>query len=215
MPDLYFTLLGDGSSDRILLRHLRWLLLQHVRLDVALQAQWADLSLEPSRPRSLVDRIEAAARLYPCDILFVHRDAEREPRETRDREVRRALEQFSDITGVPVIPVRMQEAWLLFDLAAIRNAAGNPNGSLPASLPPLRRIEDNADPKTVLYELLRQVSGLSGRRLRRFQPSSHAIRVADFIDDFSPLRAVPAFAALEEDILKILEEQGWTVHSGE
>ena len=31
------------------------------------------------RPRGLSERIRAAVELYPCDLLFIHRDAEGEP----------------------------------------------------------------------------------------------------------------------------------------
>ena len=54
--------------------------------------------------------------MYPCDLLFVHRDAERESIEQREKEIRESLEKSAMERTPPVvrvIPVRMQEAWLL------------------------------------------------------------------------------------------------------
>ena len=56
-------------------------------------------------------------RTYESDamIIFVHRDSENLPLEHRLRE-------FDDVTRqdvVPVVPVRMSEAWMLFDGTAM------------------------------------------------------------------------------------------------
>ena len=103
----------------------------------------------------------------------------------------------------------MQEAWLLFDEVAIRYAANNRFGTIPLQLPPLSAIESRPDPKQDLYELLRRASGLGSRRLRRFSESRAAQRVSELTDDFSPLRLVPAFAALEANIKDTVASWGW------
>jgi hypothetical protein len=69
-------LVADGTSDRVLLPILTWSLKQH---DVdTVMAQWADLS-RIHRPPDLRGRLKAALDLYPCDVLFVHRDSEGQP----------------------------------------------------------------------------------------------------------------------------------------
>ncbi len=65
------------------------------------------------------------------------------------------------------------------------------------------------DPKRELHEFLKQASGLNRRRLKRFLASQHARRVSEFIDDFSPLRKLSAFTALERDIRRIVQVNGW------
>jgi hypothetical protein len=102
----------------------------------------------------------------------------------------------------------MQEAWLLFNENALRRAAGCPNGSAPLALPPFARIEQEPDPKAILHHLLRAASGLSGRRAKQFRPQVHAHRLAELIDDFSPLRKLPAFQALEEELSAALKHLG-------
>jgi hypothetical protein len=94
----------------------------------------------------------------------------------------------------------MTEAWLLFDEQAIRLAAGNPNGHQALKVPKLRDLESNPDPKQTLHELLKQASGLCGRRLRQFPFDQRVTRVAEFIRDFTPLRQLKAFASLEKEL---------------
>jgi hypothetical protein len=48
-----------------------------------IQPEWADLGRLPRPPAALQNRILAAIDLFPCDLLFVHRDAEREDPEHR------------------------------------------------------------------------------------------------------------------------------------
>jgi hypothetical protein len=212
MKELRYTLLSDGSSDRALLPILTWLLRVH-HVKYAIQPIWADLRRLPKPPTKLLPRIISSLKLYPCDLLFVHRDAEKEPREKRLTEIQEAIAQTIKSVPVPpavcVVPVRMQEAWLLFDEAALRRASGNPRGRQILQLPTLTKLEERPDPKNDLYELLRQASGLTGRRLKNFPVRERAQRVAELIDEFTPLRALPAFQALEAELEQVIQEQGW------
>ena len=101
----------------------------------------------------------------------------------------------------------MTEAWLLFSESAIRTASGNPAGTNTLALPPLTHVERTPNPKQILHNALREASGLQGRRLR--QLSVNVYRVAELIDDFSPLRGLSAFRDLEADLCSVLEAKGW------
>jgi hypothetical protein len=175
-----------------------------MKVQAAIQPRWAVLNRLHNRPKSLPERILKSIELYPCDLLFVHRDAEREPLDTRVLEILRALMHAGSNQAIPpavcVVPVRMQEAWLLFDEAAIRRAAGNPNGRDLLRLPRPATCETLADPKDTLHTALRNASGLTGRRKHWFDPYTAALRLADLIDDFAPLRVLPAFQRLETDL---------------
>jgi len=209
---LRYTLATNGSSDTVLLPILTWALRTH-GVSCAIQPQWADLrQVRWSKKPDLADRIRLSLDLYPCDLLFVHRDAEREPRERRIDEITAALAkvQFQSIPqAISVVPVRMQEAWLLFDERAIRHAAGNRSGRQPLDLPSIRDIERIPDPKSLLHECLKQASGLQGRRLKSFPVHRHARRVAELMDDFSPLQVLQSFTALENDVMQIIEQRDW------
>lgn len=214
MNELRYTLLTDGTSDDALKPLLNWILREQ-GLASAIESDWADLRRVNPRPGTFPDRIRRALDLYPCDLLFVHRDAERERPEHRRAEIEEALKVVSGTMPIPpyvcVIPVRMMESWLLFDEPTIRRAAGNPKGKVKLALPRKNEIEKVPDPKTTLYEILRTASELNGRRLRNFSTLGSARRVADLLDDFSPLRGLSAFDALEEEIQGLVEANGWNM----
>ena len=196
--NIQYTLLSDGASDQALLPILSFVLREGGAETV--EPQWADLGRLLDPPQSLPERIRAAIDFYPCDLLFVHRDAERVAHEFRKAEIISALDTAGiDRASVCVVPVRMTEAWLLIDEAAIRAAAGRPRGRAPLNLPQLRRLEEQADPKASLHQALRDASELRGRRLRDFPVTQRVRRVAELIGDFGGLRGLPAFQALEED----------------
>ena len=139
---------------------------------------------------------------FPCDVLFVHRDAEEEDPNNRYDEIRRALPSGMAVSKpyVCVVPVRMTEAWLLTNEAAIRRAAGNPRGRMKLSLPAVGRIERIPDPKETLFAAIRIASGLDQRRLRKVNTRTCRLRIAELTSDYSPLLRLKAFQRLEADI---------------
>lgn len=211
MRELRYTLVTDGPSDDALIPLLSWLLVERGVIH-PIAPQWADFQRLPRPPKTLAERIRHALDLYPCDILFIHRDAEAQRPEQRRGEIHEALSRISETTPPPVIcvvPVRMTEAWLLFDVRALRRAAGNPNGKTPLDMPPVADLEKVPNPKAILYALLKAASGLNGRRLKKFSTIGSARRVAGLLDDFGPLRALPAFCSLESDLAEIVGEFRW------
>ena len=211
MGRLRYTLVADGSSDRSLVPILTWLLRGSCGLQ-PIQGEFSDLRRLPIPPKSLAERIDRSVELFPCDLLFVHRDAERATVEHRAAEVGRAVRKTKVATGpvVCVVPVRMQEAWLLIDEAALRHAAGNPNGREPLNLPSVETLEALPDPKEILHDLLRRASGLRGRRLASFNERLSGLRVAELIEDFRPLYRLTAFQRLAADVARTVKEQGWS-----
>ena len=212
MTELRYTLLSDGSSDRALIPILTWLLRRYLPC-CAIQSAWADLRRLPSPPKGLAARIDSSIDLYPCDLLFIHRDAESASRDQRVQEIEQAKGNgcWAKRPSVCVIPVRMTEAWLLFDEAAIRRASGNPNGKVQLCLPP--DVESIPDPKRCLRELLLEASGLSDGRQKRFQVERAALRVSEHAGNFSALRNLQAFAALENDLAQTLGDTPWLLTS--
>jgi hypothetical protein len=195
-----YTLVADGTSDRVLLPVLTWSLRRHGVTTVT--EQWADLSRIP-RARKGGQRLSVVVDLYPCDLLFVHRDAETQPFEVRRQEIA-ATAASVRVPHVPVVPVRMTEAWLLTNERAIRAAASNPNGSDELHLPSIRRIEQIPHPKQTLHEVLVRASGLSARRRSRLPIEQRVHRITSYIDDFSELDELEAFRILQSDIQAVL-----------
>jgi hypothetical protein len=102
---------------------INWALKQNDQLrDVTIVPQSCDPRGTMTPSRKLEERLQDAIKLFPCDVLFIHRDAEREPPEKRRREIDMAIAALGNSVSywVPVIPVRMTEAWLLIDEKAIR-----------------------------------------------------------------------------------------------
>lgn len=206
MKEIRFTLVSDGSSDRALLPILRWALTD-IAADYAVQDAWA--GPWKKRATTQAEAIRKTVELYPCDLLFVHGDAEREDRHCRAMKIRRIIAQ-SGVAPLPivcVIPVRMTEAWLLTDEVAIRYAAGNPSGCVKLEMP--ADAEALPNPKGVLYDLLVAASELQGRRRKKFCPGVSAIRITQSMDDFSKLRGLSAYRAFEAELRAVLAENGY------
>ena len=197
------TLVCEGATDANLIPIIDWTLKEvaGVAVSAGVRAEFWRL---PSPPTSLAERVLKAIELFPCEVLFIHRDSDREPAARRYHEIREALnaafESGQELPAVAVVPVRMLEAWLLFDERAIRCAAGNPNGTIRLDLPSQTRVEDLPDPKEDLRAALRIASELQGRRLKKFNTSQAFWRVLDFVQDFSPLRQLPAYCRFESAV---------------
>jgi hypothetical protein len=203
MNELKYTLYSDGSSNQVLIPVINWLLRSHLP-HIAIQGKWADLRRlhTPPPKENIPERIRWSLELYPCNLLFIHRDAETETVEKRISEIDAAVRTVKE-NGIfvplviPVVPVRMLEAWFLFDISAIRRAAGNPPGTQSLTLPRFNTLENVPDPKVILHNLLRDASGLTGRRLKSFNPRSAFHTIPSFIENFEPLRNLSSFQGLE------------------
>lgn len=208
MIEISYTLLSDGSSDRALIWILTALLQEHVPA-CRIAPQWADLRHCKKPCKNLSERIIASLRYYPCDLLCIHRDAENITYQERCEEIRKAVADLDRGVSAPpyvcVVPVRMMEAWLLFDEKSIRHAAGNPRGSMPLNLPSLQSLEQEKDPKKALLGAIETASGLLPGRRNRLNAHERVHRLASFIQDFTPLRKLPAFADLDNQIRHFAE----------
>lgn len=204
MKGLRYTLIGDGTSDKLLLHPIRWALR---RLNVTIEReQWADLTWASPKPKTLSDRARAAIELFPADLLFIHRDAETEPRTRRVAEISAAMAGLLQ-RHVPIVPVRMTEAWFLHDEKAIRRASGNPNGTIELAIPP--GSESIVDPKRVLRDALLVAANLNGRRrdakAREF-PQMRA-RAAELVEDYGPIEGLSSFKAFLVDLKNAIDER--------
>lgn len=201
MRELVYTLLGEGATDKRLVHPIDWAIRQ-IAPDLSFRGQWADHRVIAPTRHGLNARVASAVEEYPCDLLFVHRDADSTDPAPRRAEIDEAATE--EPATVPVIPIRMLEAWFLFDESAIRSGAGKPRGRAELNLPSVVEAERMADPKSVLRDSVRAAAEVTGRRLRRFNDSEKADRVAELVTDFSPLRAGVGFPAFEHDLAAVL-----------
>jgi hypothetical protein len=133
----------------------------------------------------------------------IHRDTDRSTREERISEIRTAVEKvMPGVPWVPVIPVRMTEAWLVLDERLIREVAGNPNGRVPFQMPNARGAERVADPKALLKELLVTASELTGRKRQIFRASFpyHRKPILERSDPAGPVSQLRSWQAFDRDL---------------
>jgi hypothetical protein len=212
MEEIKYTLLTDGTSDKALINIINWLFNDLIP-EMPIQSQFADLSRLPDPPRSIDLKMSKAVEHYPCDILFVHRDAEKSDKETFDLRCKEIQDNFNktdieDAKLVKVIPVRMTETWLLIDIEAIKLASGNRKENKNLKLPSIHQLENHSSAKSTLHSLIKQASGLKGRRFDKLN-IRHAVHlVAENISDFSVLRNLTAFNTFEKEVKDVLEELG-------
>jgi hypothetical protein len=151
----------------------------------------------PPTCKTLRQRIEAAIDLYPCDLLIIHRDAEKQEA-ARRLEINNAIATLGQ-TYLVAMPIRMTEAWLLCHEQAIRNAAGNPNGKVKLKIPPPDKRE-SCDAKEILFTALRDASELGLKRAQKIKPEQLRHRVAELLTDFSGLRQLVSFQHFERQV---------------
>ncbi|WP_405135703.1 hypothetical protein [Nocardia sp. NBC_01388] len=192
----------EGTSDLPLAEIVEALFIER-GVDVRLTQP--DFSLLPKVAKDVESRVRAGTALLgsSVDVIVVHRDADNAGSDARRQEIARAVESVDcSATTVPVIPVRMTEAWLLLDEQAIRRVAGNPGGRNALGLPSPRRVESIADPKQLLQECIVQAADCTGRRRihvsKRF--NEHRRQLLRQIDYSGPIVDLPSWQHLMADI---------------
>lgn len=194
--------LADGSSDVPLGEHLETLC---AKRGIEIRITTPDLRRLPKPPGLRVaDRLKTVLELGMApDIVFVHRDAEKQDPSLRYKEVHNAVSRTRPgLPAVAVVPVRMTEAWLLLDENQIRHVAGRPSSTVDLGLPPVSKVEAKSDPKKLLRNALDIASGLEGRRLIRFQRqfSNNRRTLLQRLDINGPVRNLPSWRALESTL---------------
>lgn len=187
-----FVLVCEGSSDAALASHIQRLLAQ-----CGCANPRGDVFHRGSRVAQKVG--EAVKLSSDLDLLFVHRDANNAGAERRYLQIKEAVENTLPTASrwVAVVPVRMTEAWLLLDEAAIRKVVGKPNGRQPLDLPSPRHVEGVPDPKDVLRQAMLAAVATTGRRRRKFKQEFPRLR-RSLLEDLpigGKLEALPSWRA--------------------
>ena len=184
---LSWSIVADGETDQMLVPVIEWAI--H-RLDPDVEILEPEFQKRRGSVQEFLRAYESGAML-----IFVHRDSENLPLADR-------LVEFDGIIRpnvVPVVPVQMSEAWILFDGSAVARAAGSPAAEV--LVPRIGEIENMRNPKERLDELLFLAAGSpAGRRGKIFRRSiaQRRVSVAGYIADYSPLENVPAFRRFQD-----------------
>ncbi len=189
---LTYEIVADGGTDRVLMPVVQWAI--H-RIDPTVEILEPDFRKRRGPAAEVLEGPESGAMM-----VYVHRDSESASLEERMLE----FDGVDRADVVPVVPVRMSEAWILFDGAAIAQAAGRP--SVEVSVPSMSEVEGLANPKQLLEHLLHTAAGSpTGRRNKLFRRSmiDRRVNVASLIRDFSPLEQLSAFRRFQEKLAEV------------
>lgn len=210
MAHLKYTLIGDGSSDKVLIPVINWLI-NDLYPELPTSGIFADFGRikNPPTKGDIKGQVKFAAHFYPFDILIYHRDAESNSNDIINIRKSEILSLITEADYhqriVCVVPIVMTEAWLLIDQNAIKKAAGNRNYPGILNLPSIPLLEQQNDPKELLFCLLRTAKNAKKRELYKFNPNAAVHWVAEYISDFSSLRQLRSFQQFELDLTEAID----------
>lgn len=114
---------------------------------------------------------------------------------------------------IPVIPVRMIEAWMLADLNTLRNVLGTNLSAQELDLPNRAAlVETIAHPKNTLKEAIQKLNSIRSRRRQPIRLDTKYEALARQID-LNRLFEVPAYKAFVGDLATTLEELHFIAHN--
>lgn len=124
MELIRYTLIADGSSDKVLMNVIKWLL-DDLYPEIPNKGTFGDFRnlRNPPKKGDVKRQVQYAQHFYPFDILFYHRDAESNKNNIVEERIAEIIEQLEeDIIPktVCIIPIKMMENWLLLDETAIK-----------------------------------------------------------------------------------------------
>lgn len=194
MKALTFFFLCEGRSDEPLVEHLELLVTRAGATSALGIPRSGGGSVQQKLQTLLDDGVQ-------FDFVVVHRDADGRDPAGRLAEVTGALAE-AGITGCPVVPVQMTEAWLLADEMSIRRAVGRPSGRTSLGLPRPSALERLHDPKTALKEALLAASEATGSRRRKVAREWTTQRriLVQRLDVDGPVCELPSWQRLVEDV---------------
>jgi hypothetical protein len=193
---------AEGSSDMPIADIVERLFFTH-GLDLRLRKP--DFGRLGKVPKDLKSRLTAGEILTAgaFDLIVVHRDADNAGTQARRDEITKAVQTLSTLRQVvPVVPVRMTEAWLLLDEREIRFVAGNPRGKMALNLPKRHEVESHADPKKLLQDVLLHAADVEGRRRERERTrfSEHRRSLLERLDCHGAVTALPSWQRMVKDV---------------
>lgn len=189
---------AEGSSDAPLADIVETLFLER---GYRIRLTRPDFARLPKVAKDLTSRLDACVQMLggTVDVVVVHRDADGAGSETRRREIDSAARLCqAGWLLVPVIPVRMTEAWLLLDERSIRVVAGNPTGRAALALPKSHQAERIADPKATLRRALIEAASVTGRRRDRLDKrfSENRRQLLERLDPRGPVAGLSSWRDL-------------------
>lgn len=178
MRYISFAFVAEGSSDL----HLKGLI-ENILIDLGADEvvgyEVSASQCEFIGGRRVEDKLEFLKKNYQhVDLYVVHRDADNSGYESRFEEIMNAADanQMAEKT-VPIITKKMLEAWLLTDKEFIKIVAGNKSYNGGFNSINFSALEEIADPKIALENLLCEINGCEGVKLKKFRKTFPEMRM--------------------------------------
>ena len=217
MKTLTMTLFPEGATDA------RFLTALIPRVVVAMLHERGRQELDVLPPRVVFSKkekrldkiVDVAEQAYGSHLLLIHADADSQTavpalRERIQPGVEKVLQSVPTHELcrhiVPIVPIHMQEAWLLADGEMLCDQIGT-NVPLSALSIPAKphQIETLADPKTELKRIVDQATESRSRRRRPFDIGSLYTPLGERID-LTKLGKLPAYQQFWADLAKALAD---------
>lgn len=158
--------------------------------------------------------LQASREARGYDALIIHNDADNRTFEQARRErfepglalVRQAPEEEVCSNLVPVIPIRMTEAWMLVDFDAMCEVLGTSLSSAELGIPARAVLfEDITDPKSTLSEVIRNINATRSRHRQMINLSAKYELLARRID-LQRMTYVPSYKKFVDELTEVLEK---------
>lgn len=191
MRYLALGLFSEGPSDQQFLQRIIYRAVHQKAVEIhnaTVEVQEAFVRGEDFKSNQRAERVLEAFGNHldqgVIDLLFIHADGDTDPQRAQAERVAPCIaridrEQMTRAFAiVPVIPVRMTEAWALADATALQNVLGTTRSPSDLGLSDhiLRSLETLAEPKALLKEVMQRSGAQRGRRREPSIPAASLIR---------------------------------------
>lgn len=215
MKQLVMALYAEGSTDERFLPKIIQRTAEHLLAEYGVDILDIEvINGKTHRLSTLLEQFEAAAKKAKGrHILIVHQDADAPDRESTLREriqpgldaVRQDPKKYQQ-NIIPLIPVRMVEAWMLADPVALCQAIPGCPAPDELNLPGKpEQVEHISDPKAEL----KRITNIYQARRRRSRSHSYLAKIQGRLADeiaIERLKRVPAYQAFEQKFSQVLRK---------
>ena len=217
---LVLALYAEGRTDErflpiVIQRTAERLILQKSSRNVdVLEPSVLDGEIDEKYDKRTERVLEAARRAKGYHALIVHADADAPtPKQALQNRILPGMQAARNRNDtcpllVPLVPVRMTEAWMLSDPDALKRVVGTnlkpEELGLPASP---HQVESVKDPKDLLEQVV-QNAWRSRRRRRRLKIGELYEPLA-YLISLDRLRSVPSYRQFKNDLAKALTQLGF------
>lgn len=214
MQALVLALYAEGTTDEhflppIIQRTAEVVIAARGRTTVDVLDPWV-VKVEPGLNERATCILAAARQTEGFHALIIHADADHPtPERALHERIQPGMDRVTAAgvrhTLIPLIPVRMTEAWLLADPEALLHVIGTNMTATALGLPEREHlVESDPDPRQTLHRVVRDATALRRRRRRQFHADELYAPLARIIN-LERLCKVPSYQQFVEDFTVALK----------